>query len=429
MATSIELRQRRAGLIKEARDLYEARKDDDGGLAAEDQAQFDVLMNRADELREQFEKIEKLEAAEHDVDQPLRTPLKPDIEGRGNALAIDFHSRGMKTTDAYDVGWQEQREWQRLAQTATGEYRQGFNRWMRTGQQFRALQADSDTLGGYLVTPMQMVDQLLKAVDDMVYIRQWATVFAVPNADSLGVPTLDNDPADADWTTELATGNEDSAMSFGRRALHPHPLAKRIKISNKLLRKVPSSESLVRDRLAYKFGVTWEKAALTGSGSGQPLGVFTASSEGISTGRDVSTDNTTTAVTFDGLINVKFTLKQQYWPRARWLGHRDLIKMVAKLKDGEGQYLWRESVRVGEPDRILGLPVFMSEFAPNTFTTGQYVGILGDFSNYWIADSMALEMQRLIELYAETNQVGLIGRLESDGMPVLEEAFVRVKLA
>ena len=115
--------------------------------------------------------------------------------------------------------------------------------------------------------------------------------------------------------------------------------------------------------------------------------------------------------------------------RARWMGHRDFFKQVAKLKDGDGQYLWRESVRVGEPDRLLGLPTGMSEYAPNTFTTGQYVAALGDFSQYWIADSMGMEMQRLTELYAETNQVGLIGRLDTDGQPVLGEAFVRVKLA
>jgi HK97 family phage major capsid protein len=71
----------------------------------------------------------------------------------------------------------------------------------------------------------------------------------------------------------------------------------------------------------------------------------------------------------------------------------------------------------------------MSEYAPNTFTASQYVGILGDFSYVWIADSLQMEMQRLEELFASTNQVGLIGRLESDGMPVLSEAFVRVKLA
>jgi HK97 family phage major capsid protein len=70
-----------------------------------------------------------------------------------------------------------------------------------------------------------------------------------------------------------------------------------------------------------------------------------------------------------------------------------------------------------------------SEWAPNTFTTGQCVGLLGDFSHYWIADALSMQIQRLNELYAETNQVGFIGRLETDGAPVLEEAFVRVKLA
>jgi HK97 family phage major capsid protein len=78
---------------------------------------------------------------------------------------------------------------------------------------------------------------------------------------------------------------------------------------------------------------------------------------------------------------------------------------------------------------LFGVPVFVSEYAPNTFTTGLYVGIIGDFSFYWTADALDFSIQRLNELYAATNQTGFIGRLESDGMPVLEEAFVRVKLA
>jgi hypothetical protein len=67
----------------------------------------------------------------------------------------------------------------------------------------------------------------------------------VANSNGLGAPSLDNDPADADWTTELATGSEDSTMSFGKRELKPHPLAKRIKVSKQLLRTaaLPSSRS------------------------------------------------------------------------------------------------------------------------------------------------------------------------------------------
>jgi len=55
--------------------------------------------------------------------------------------------------------------------------------------------------------------------------------------------------------------------------------------------------------------------------------------------------------------------------------------------------------------------------------------LLGDFSHYWIADALSMQMQRLSELYAETNQIGFIGRLETERTPVLEEAFARVKLA
>ena len=80
-------------------------------------------------------------------------------------------------------------------------------------------------------------------------------------------------------------------------------------------------------------------------------------------------------------------------------------------------------------DTILDIPVIMSEYAPNTFTTGLYVGIVGDFSKYVIADALDMTIQVLVELYAATNQNGYISRKETDGMPILGEAFRRVTLA
>jgi len=189
------------------------------------------------------------------------------------------------------------------------------------------------------------------------------------------------------------------------------------------------TETIVRDRLAYKFGVTEEKSFLLGTGASQPLGIFTASANGIPTTRDVSSGNTTTSIGFDGLISAKFSLKSQYLAKARWLFHRDAVAQISKLKDTANQYLWQPSQKEGTPDMIHGVPVFMSEYVPNTFTTALYVGMIADFSNYWIADAIDMQVQRLLELYAETNQVGFIGRKETDGMPVLGEAFARVKLA
>jgi HK97 family phage major capsid protein len=314
----------------------------------------------------------------------------------------------------------------------------GFRSYLRGGmgalngegaEEFRALQAGNNVEGGYLIAPEQFVSSLIQAVDNAVFIRGRATKYRLTSSTSMGAPSLDTDMDDAEWTTELGTGSEDTALRFGKRELRPRPVAKRIKVSKTLLRvgALPI-EQIIMQRLAYKFGITQEKAFLTGSGSGQPLGVFTASNDGIGTARDVSTGNTATAITFDGLIEAKFSVKSQYWPKADWLFHRDAVKQITKIKDGDGQYLWRQSVRDGEPDTLMGRPLMISEYAPNTFTTGLYAGLFGDFSHYWIADALDMQVQRLTELYAETNQDGFIGRLESDGAPVLAEAFARVKL-
>lgn len=400
-----ELREQRAKLAADMRAILDAAGTEKRAPAAEEIAKHDELFVKTEELRKAIE----TETRQIELDREI-------------AARADEEQRRESGTGTPDK---------------EAELRvKGFRSWLKgatAGEglaEFRALSAGADTEGGFLVTPEQFVAQLIKAVDNEVFIRRRATIIPVPAAMSLGVPTLEADPDDADWTTELQTGNEDAAMAFGKRVLQPRPFAKRIKVSNDLLRKsLLPAESIIQQRLAYKFGVTEEKGFMTGSGAGRPLGVFTVSPDGIPAARDVSDGNTATAITFDGLINAKYSVKAQYWARASWTFHRDTVKAISKLKDGDGQYLWRPSVREGEPDTVLGHPMDISEYAPNTFTTGLYVGLFGDMSFYWIADAMNMQLQRLSELYAETNQVGFIGRAEVDGMPVMGEAFARVKLA
>lgn len=396
-----ELLARRASLITQARAMLQAAEAEHRDFTAEEQTNYDAIFGDVAKIDKKIENLRRLGTVDEGEFRNA-DPVRPE-GGNGQGASPD-EEREIAALDAF--------------------FRTGAIR-----PEMRALQADSDVSGGFYTTPQQFVDRLIQAVDDQVFIRQWATPNVVTNAQSLGVPTLAADPADADWTSELGTGNEDSSMSFGKRELNPKPLAKRIKISNKLLRLSPDVQSLVIARLAYKFGITYEKAGMTGSGANQPLGVFIATADGISTSRDVSTDNTTTAFTADGVKNAKYALKATYWPRAKWMFHRDGVKMLAKLKDAENRYLWQNSVQLGQPDMLEGIPLYTSEYVPNTFTTGLYVGILGDFSYYWTADALDFSVQRLNELYAATNQTGFIGRMESDGMPVLEEAFVRVKLA
>lgn len=291
------------------------------------------------------------------------------------------------------------------------------------------MQLGVDAQAGYLTAPVEFRQELIKGLDNELFMRTIShNVGQLGAAQSLGFPYRSVDADDASWTTEIADSVEEESLAYGRREFKPNRLTKLIKLSRTLMMHAPMAEPTLLEELGYRISTTQEKAYMTGDGSGEPLGIFVASNSGIPSTRDVSEDNTTTAVTLDGLLNAKYSLKGQYIRNAQWVMHRDLCKMVAKLKDGEGQYLWQPSTQLGQPDMLLGHPVNMSEYAPNTFTTGKYVAVLGDFRHYWICDADALNIQILDQPFATKNLIGYMCDYFGDGAPVVGEAFARVKL-
>lgn len=287
-----------------------------------------------------------------------------------------------------------------------------------------------DAQAGYLTAPVNFRDELIRGLDNLLFMRQLSNVVGpIGNAQSLGFPFRNTEATDASWVAEVTAATEDTTLDFGRREFKPNKLAKLIKASRTLINHAPMAEATLQREMLYKIGTAQENAYLNGNGTAQPLGVFTANASGINTDRDVSTGNTATAVTFDNLIENKYNIKQQYHANATWIASRDFAKMIAKIKDGEGQYIWQPSVVAGQPDRLLGHPIYLSEYAPKTFTTGLYVAVFGDFRNgYMIADGEGIGIQVLRELYAVTNQIGYLVDYFGDGAPVLSEAFSRVKL-
>lgn len=416
-----DLRRERGRLIAEARALNDRVEALGRDMTAEERSQWDEMITAADEIRNRIERQEQL---------ARETAHLETIEER--AVPADAPNRVERVLEGLrpEVRSMVEGIVRRNPEIGTSEYRTSFRSYLQTGEA-RNLVAQNDSLGGYMV-PVDFIASLLDTVRDAVVIRQLATNYTLTTGDSVGRPTIESDVSDADWTSEVGNVQLDTALRFGKRELHPHDLTKRVLVSQKLLRaSAISPETVIRDQLAYKFGVSEEKAFMLGSGANQPLGVFVSSNDGIPAARNISTGNTTTSIGADGLFEAKYALKSGYVmsPQCRWIFHRDAIKQIQKLKDGEGRYLFQPDLRAGAGDTVLGIPVVMSEFAPNTFTSGQFVGIIGDFSYYWIATSLGLQVQRLVELYAQTGQVGFIGRHAVDGMPTFGEAFARVTLA
>jgi HK97 family phage major capsid protein len=435
MRASRQLRQALGEKVHKYREILETPQDK---RSAEQNSLLDTLDKdmTADEL--EIQKLERQEEREARSAAPAKPGLRTDPEDKGSeteqrmtARILEYRKRyGQTNQQVTDIT-----EGMRDNPRATDEYRAAFRSYLLNGKEIdreekRALSVGAAAGGGYAVPAEEFQLELIKTLDAQAVIRQLARKFTVVNAQSMGNPTLAADPADADWTTELQTGNEDATMAFGKREMRPWPVAKRIKASEKWLRATPlAGEALIRDRLGYKVGVTHSKAFNTADGVNKPLGLYTASNDGIPATQDVEIGNGAGAVDPDKVITARYALRPVYWPTARWHFHQAWFAKFRKLRAaaGAGDYLWQPGLSIGAPSTFLDLPYSIDEYAPavTVHAAGVYGAVVGCFDYYWIVDALDQRIQRLEELYAETGQVGFIIRAESDAAPVLGEAFVR----
>lgn len=416
-----KLYEQRKKLVHDAREILNLSEKENRDLTADEKQRWDTANDDIDKINEKISILERQHKNEAFIGEP--NPVRTAGQNRSG----DHGEGGQRATDdliesyirSYVTGTQPESE-------AAGAY-QAFMRDQVVGTAGK---------GGNMVLTETLTSRLFEKLKDFTFMRDPSKVQieTVMDAVKLGAPTLEADPADADWTTEILMGNLDTTMAYGKRELEPNKLAKKLKISNRLLQLGASRGPVDRilDRLAYKFAITMEKAAMTGDGSGKPMGVFYAASTaatGITTARDIAADNGTTAVTFDGLVNAQYALRGPVRANAEWLFHRTVLRDIRKLKDDYDQYIWQASVIPGTPDTLLGDPVLESEYAPNTMTPGSYVGIYMNRGYYMWADGSVMTIKRLDELYDATDEVGFHARIWTDGMPIFEEGFARVTLA
>ena len=399
-----ELHEKRVKSIADARVLVDKADAEKRSMNADEEKQYDAYME--DEKRFAKEIKRETELAE--------------AERRAAQVALDNVDDKKKGNAAPEV---------ELRKAA-------YKKYLVTGEQslsdaeIRTLTAGSDTQAGYLNSPQEFVQQLIERVRDDVYIEAASTKHTTTNANGLGFPTLETYPGKIKMVTELGEFAEDKALAFGKREFKPHLARNCIKISTKMLRADGmDAEAIAMNAMAYMIGITKEYMYLLGTGNQEPLGLFVADAKGIPSSRDFSTDMKVDDFTPDALKGVKYSVKSQYMKTASWLFHRDGVAKVAKLKDGEGRYIFDTANTVGAMDMLLNRPMMMSEYVPNTFTASKYVGMFGDLTKYWTVNSLNLRIQRLNELFAATGEVGFLFELEFDGMPVLGEAFTRIKTA
>lgn len=315
--------------------------------------------------------------------------------------------------------------------TETEEYRNAWGSYLRNGEYTNPMEmrAISEASGGTVLPPLEFHNQITTKLKTMTAIRQLAKVVTIGSYAREWA--VENGTGTASWAAEAGTIS-DVSPTFGKITLTPAKLTALVKVSNELADDAPSRgpgfsiESILTEQFARMFAQAEETAfcatAATTNGPQNPLLGTGLAATTIATGK---TTVSATAVTAAEVIDWVYSLARQYRANASILVHDATLGKLRQLGAlaGTVNYFWQNSGVLGEPDRLLGIPVYASAAMP-TIATGNKIGVIGDFGNYSVlAERGSYSMKVLKELFAVNSQTGYIATTRCDFSITLNTAF------
>ena len=196
-----------------------------------------------------------------------------------------------------------------------------------------------------------------------------------------------------------------------------------IKVTEELLNdNAFGLENFILDSFAKALGNAEEDAFLNGDGNNKPTGIFDPVKGG-----EIGLTAASTSIKADEVVDLVYSLKRPYRKNAAFIMNDQTLASLRKLKDSTGQYLWQPGLQAGEPDRILGYPVYTSAYCP-VAEAGKPVMAFGDFSYYNIGDRGIRSFAELKELYAANGMVAFVCKERTDGKLILPEAVKIMKV-
>ncbi|PPK44967.1 MULTISPECIES: phage major capsid protein [Clostridium] len=392
----MELYEKRNKAVADARAFLDNKRNESDVLSEEDNAIYTKMENNIMSLTKEIERESRLTAIDAEMSKPTSSPILSS-------------PAKLQTNENPKTG------------VATAEYKDSMLNALRSN--FRRinniLQEGVDADGGYLV-PSEYDTRLIEGLTEENIIRKLATTIKTGAERKINI---------AASTPAAAWIDEGGALTFGDAKfeqinLDAHKLHVAVKVTEELLYdNVFNLESYILNKFAKALANAEEDAFLNGDGVGKPLGIFAATGGG-----EIGvTAASATTITADEIINLIYTLKRPYRKSATFIINDQTLAILRKLKDGNGAYIWQPSYQVGEPDSLLGYPVYTSAYVP-TVAAGKPVIAFGDFSYYNIGDRGPRSFAELKELFAGNGMVGFVAKERVDGKLVLPETVQILKM-
>lgn len=275
--------------------------------------------------------------------------------------------------------------------------------------------------GGYLLTPnMQRI--ITGELSNNCFMRK---ICSVQTISSSALEVIDDTSFATSWISETGTVNDSDSSVLNKITVKAHELVAQPKVSQKLLDDSSINiEEWLAYRLADQFAQKEEEAFLKGTGDtdNQPTGITS-----YTTGIDIidSDSKTNGGIDEEDIVNLYYSLKEQYIGRASFVMPRAAVSAIRMLKDStSGAYLWQPALLGGKEDTLMGCPVYQSSNMPSLAANSLSV-IFGDFKFYQIVDRTDIRVLR--DPYTSKPYVRFYTTKRVGGDVIRKEAFKMLK--
>lgn len=273
-----------------------------------------------------------------------------------------------------------------------------YKAWMRMGTGSAAMDKGTDGNGGYLA-PVEWDRTITSKRKRISQIRANARVQTISVS---GFKKVFSDRAvGSGWVGETASRPATSTPALGILDFTPGEFYANPMISQQLLDDAAVDlEQWLAEEVDTQFGRQEGIAYLSSNGTNKPYGILTYVTGGANAGRHprgaipVINSGAAAALTGDGLISLMYDLPSELSANAKLYTNRLSIGAARKLKDGQGNYLWKPSYQQGEAQTLGGAPVVEIPDMP-LVAVGNIAALYGDMeATYLIVDRLGISVLR-----------------------------------
>lgn len=340
MKKLIELRQLKATKVAEMRSMLDKAEQENRSMTPEEKTQFDTIKADVEQLNTDITNYETLANEER------------SLADKGKPVDKKLTNEELRN-------------------------------YIRTGES-RSLSTGVPADGGYTVIP-ELDKEIMRQLSDESEMRAICTVKKIGSNEYKKLVSVGG--AAVNHGEEGIARTETATPKLEEVSIKLYPIYAYPKTTQEILDFSDLDVlSWLTDEIKDTFVETEEIDLISGNGTKKAKG-FLSYPQAVQSDKErpfgTLEKMTVTAITADSLIDLLFKLKKKYRKNAVWVMNSSTAATLQKLKNGNGDYIWRDGLKAGDPDMLLGKPVHYLE---NMNDKGAVVAV-GDFKRgYYIVD-------------------------------------------